>query len=131
MTQALFSLRCTAQKWSFPLRISSVNVTKSALSCGFSHIYWRSPLRKTSVFKCSDRNNQFMIVLTISSFKKSDERIFDVSKTHMLLCILLKNNLIGGGIIFAWQFLCLPQLGKIWKPYHFEHSSCTFKIIYF
>ena len=26
----------TAQKWSFPLRISSVNV-----SCGFSHIYWK------------------------------------------------------------------------------------------
>ena len=28
------------KKWSFPLRISSVNVTKSAGSCGFSHIYW-------------------------------------------------------------------------------------------
>ena len=27
------------KKWSFPLRISSVNVTKSA---GFGHIYWRS-----------------------------------------------------------------------------------------
>ena len=29
---------CT-KKRSFPLRISSVNVTKSAVSCGFSHIY--------------------------------------------------------------------------------------------
>ena len=28
----------TAQK-SFPLRISSVNVTKSAVTCGFDHIY--------------------------------------------------------------------------------------------
>ena len=30
------------KKWSFPLRISSVNVTKSAVSavsCGFGHIY--------------------------------------------------------------------------------------------
>ena len=29
------------KKWSFPLRISSVNVTKSARSCGFGHIYWK------------------------------------------------------------------------------------------
>ena len=27
------------KKWSFPLRISSVNVSKSAVSCGFGHIY--------------------------------------------------------------------------------------------
>ena len=25
------------------LRISTVNVTKSAVSCGFGHIYWRNP----------------------------------------------------------------------------------------
>ena len=31
------------KKWSFPLRISSVNVTKSAVSCGFGHIHWRNP----------------------------------------------------------------------------------------
>ena len=31
----------TAQKWSFQVRISSVNVTKSTLSFGFGHIYWR------------------------------------------------------------------------------------------
>ena len=31
------------KKWSFPLRISSVNVTKSAGTCGFGHIYWRNP----------------------------------------------------------------------------------------
>ena len=30
------------KKWSFPLRISSVNVTKSAVSCEFGHIYWRN-----------------------------------------------------------------------------------------
>ena len=27
------------KKWSFPLRISSVNATKSAVSCGFCHNY--------------------------------------------------------------------------------------------
>ena len=30
------------KKWSFPLRISSVNVTKSTVSCGFGHVYWRN-----------------------------------------------------------------------------------------
>ena len=37
-TLALVSLH---KKWSFPLRIPSVNVTKSAGNCG--HIYWRNP----------------------------------------------------------------------------------------
>ena len=31
----------TAQKC--PLGMSSVNVTKPAGNCGFSHIYWRNP----------------------------------------------------------------------------------------
>ena len=38
------------KKWSFPLRIFSLNVTKFALSCGFDHIYWRNPKWKTSFF---------------------------------------------------------------------------------
>ena len=38
------------KKWSFPLRISSVHVTKSAVSCGFGHIYWKSPQWETSLF---------------------------------------------------------------------------------
>ena len=29
--------------WSFPLRISSVDVTKPSISCGSCHIYWRNP----------------------------------------------------------------------------------------
>ena len=33
----------TAQRWSFTLRISSVNVTKSVVSCRFGHVYWRNP----------------------------------------------------------------------------------------
>ena len=32
------------KKWSFPLRISSVNVTKSTENSGFGHIYWRNLL---------------------------------------------------------------------------------------
>ena len=33
----------TAEKMKFSIRISSVNVTKSAVSCGFGYIYWRNP----------------------------------------------------------------------------------------
>ena len=40
------------KKWSFPLTMSSVNVTKSAVSCGFGRIYWRSPNGKLH-FSCS------------------------------------------------------------------------------
>ena len=36
------------KKWSFPLKISSVNVTKSPENRGFGHIYWRHPEWKTS-----------------------------------------------------------------------------------
>ena len=42
----------TAQKMKFSIRISSVNVTKSAGICGFGRIYWRKPQWKTS-FLCS------------------------------------------------------------------------------
>ena len=38
------------KKWSFPLRIFSVNLTKSAVSCGFGHIDWRNPKWKASFF---------------------------------------------------------------------------------
>ena len=31
------------KKWSFSLKISSVNVTKSEGNCGFGQIYWRNP----------------------------------------------------------------------------------------
>ena len=36
--------------WSFPLTISSVNVTKSAGICRFGHIYWWNPWWNTSFF---------------------------------------------------------------------------------
>ena len=39
------------KEWTFLLlRISSVNMTKSAVNCGFGHIYWRNPQWKTSFF---------------------------------------------------------------------------------
>ena len=38
------------KKWGFSSRISSVNLTKSRVSYGSGHIYWRSPWWKTSFF---------------------------------------------------------------------------------
>ena len=40
----------TSKKWNFPLRVSSVNVTKSTVFCGFGHIYWGNPYWKASFF---------------------------------------------------------------------------------
>ena len=44
------------KKWSFPLRITSVNVTKSVGNCVFGHIYWRNRYWKT-FFVCSDNDD--------------------------------------------------------------------------
>ena len=45
-----FSKTTLDKKWGFPLRISSIDVTKSAVSCGFGHIYWKNLEWKTSFF---------------------------------------------------------------------------------
>ena len=42
--------RALHKKWSFPLKVSSVNVTKNIVSGGFGHIYWRNLWWKTSFF---------------------------------------------------------------------------------
>ena len=51
---SLFSKHWT-KKGSFPLRIYSLNVAKSAESCGFGHIYWINLYWKTS-FLWSERS---------------------------------------------------------------------------
>ena len=43
------------KKWSFPLRVSFVNVTKLEVFCGFGQIYWIMPYWKTS-FSCKSIN---------------------------------------------------------------------------
>ena len=59
----------TAQKMKFPLRISSVNVTKSTGNCGFGHIYWRNPQSKTLFFVQRDSWEP-----SLSSIKKFREK---------------------------------------------------------
>ena len=46
------------KKWSFSLRIFSVNVTKSAVSCGYGHIYEEIFNGKLH-FLCSDNDERF------------------------------------------------------------------------
>ena len=49
------------KKWSFPWRVSLVNVAKSAVFWGCGHIYWKNPYWKTSFFV------QYLVCLFISS----------------------------------------------------------------
>ena len=64
-TNYIFSHLALRKKWSFPLRISSVNVTKSAVSCGFGHIYWRNLSWKTSFFvQCLLLGNRISSLIT-------------------------------------------------------------------
>ena len=39
---ANYSSASLHKRWNFPLRISSVHMTKSVGNCGFGHIYWRN-----------------------------------------------------------------------------------------
>ena len=57
------------KKWSFSLTISSVSVTKPAVSFGFGHIYWRNSQGKTS-FLCMDSSEVIRHHLWIRSAKK-------------------------------------------------------------
>ena len=49
-----FTIPTLHKKWSFPLRISSVNVTKSA-----GNFYWRNPWWKTSFFVQCNRKRSY------------------------------------------------------------------------
>ena len=72
------------KKWSFPLRISSVNVNESAVNCEFGHIYWRNPSWKTS-FLCSVNcfKRQNLLTKSQSIFLPSDSCISQLlSITH-------------------------------------------------
>ena len=65
------------KKWNFLFRISSVNVTKSAISCGFGHIHWRNPQWNTSFFV------QYELLIPI---------ILEIVSPYMLWQYYLKNK---------------------------------------
>ena len=79
------------KKWSFPLRIFSVNETKSAGICGFGHVCLRNPSWKTSFFV------QCQLFL----------KIFSILLIYLLFpfhnCLIFEPPL--GNILFIWKTL--------------------------
>ena len=74
------------KKSSFLLRMSSVNVTKSAVSCGFGHIYWINPLWETSFsVQWQIRNLSTENRSLFSKVIHVNEEIFVVPATNAIL----------------------------------------------
>ena len=69
------SLIALHKKWSFPFKISSVNVTKSAVSCVFAHIYWRNSEWETSFFVQWEREG-LILLLQENVYIKTVKRYF-------------------------------------------------------
>ena len=92
----------TAQTWSFPLQISSVNATKSVVFCRFDHIYWKNPSWKTSFF-CSDwflsildtkwlTNFVVLLIRTRKNISTSSSFYQSLSKIYQELDLSLKKQ---------------------------------------
>ena len=89
----IFFCHTLHKKWSFRLRISSVNVTKSSGNCGFGHIYWKIFTGKL----------QFLCSVILDNYSSSYEKILEKSgkfsmvvKRKYKLCIEISktpNNL--------------------------------------
>ena len=56
------------KKWSFPLSISSANVTKSAVNCRFGHILLKKSLMENFGFFSSDRSINTIICCDLSTW---------------------------------------------------------------
>ena len=71
------------KKWSFPWRISSVNVTKSAGICGLGHIYWRNPSWKTSFFVQCYKCRIYQVLAAGRSQKGFDHQIWNIGELEL------------------------------------------------
>ena len=93
------------RNWSFPLRISSVNMTKSAVNCGFGHVYWRNPWWKTSFF-CAMVTENSQIV-----------------RHKVMLKVIIDISLQQLWASSSWYFLSFNvfYLLGIFHPNNFEH----------
>ena len=95
------------KKKSFLLRLSSVNMTKSAENCGFGHIYWRNPSRKTTFF-CA------VTVLLCFKIRKLGQTLF----LYLFIIIRTSSQTLT---YFGFGYkVCIILLGKvlvvtIWK----------------
>ena len=87
-------------KRSFPLTISSVNVTKSAGNCGFGHIYWRNRYRKTSFFV-----QWLFLIMVLKTYPKSDGFVTNLWKLlkQMLWMFLTSTSSALHEVYIRWR----------------------------
>ena len=71
------------KKWSFPLRIFSVNVIKSAIFWEFGHIYWGNPQWKTQEFP-------FFVVYYFMSLVLPKTDLFPVYNIYIYIFLVLR-----------------------------------------
>ena len=93
----------------FPLRIPSVNVTKSVVSCGFGHIYWWNHQRKTSVFAQFELKSQLF---------------------EMTVYLLWSYNNLWTRKFYIWSFNQVKLPWSEWKSFHSKiealHKKCPY-----
>ena len=91
------------KEWSFPLRVSSVNVTRSTVSCGFNHINWRNLERKTSFFVqwSGITDTLIKLMLTIDN-NESQRNVFYLRSFD--LCHRKKNKLYQKKILVSLKY---------------------------
>ena len=122
------------KKRSFPLRVSSVNVTKSTVFCGFGHIYWRNPYRKTSFFlQWSLFRSQWTKVSVNVIWLFNSQYPLNWNLTKSVLYInRFKPKVIGvesGMIKFIWRYCSLKTLPfhSIRYNFHFIKQKCFYE----
>ena len=86
------------KKWNFPLRVSSINETKSVENCGFDHIYWRNPYGKfhflcsvNSTFSENITGRPFLYMVKNEFAKSSHMHVMRASVVYVPTCQRAKN----------------------------------------
>ena len=120
-------LRFNAQKWSFPLRISSVNATKSAVSFIFCAMFiWNefpNPMRKIfcTFLEMSTKN--------LASFQQVAEAYLEPSQPSMMELLFTKSSITGVwlGSKNVSKLLKTNLLRQCLNKYYDVYLWCLFK----
>ena len=127
------------KKWNFPLRISSINMTKSAENCGFGHIYWRNPYWKLH-FLCSascwiSKSKGTSLMKDSLHFKahKSTGLVeFLVTAMLRLITCNICNRVFDSIGSLPQRFLTTPKICKIyaWNKYIYMYIYVYMCVLY-
>ena len=96
-----YKTHCTKNEV-FSLTISTVNMTKSAVFCGFGLIYWKNPEWKTSFFVQWTTTLMFTLLNTRSLRRHATNKVSDSQSTAQALSVHIKrerNQVIGFNLI--------------------------------